>query len=194
MRLLFISLITTCVFSQDVLEDVNVTYTGKVVAIDSSYIAFIRSGTAFISVARHGGLHSVVLDSSETIIDKNGLKIGPDHRLWSNETRFLSGKRSLPLPEGTSELVAQQLLPIEEDYNPQWGKIGGVLIGISGGLGLYLLHSEYDGPEPTFDINTFKITYPQEYQDWEDKIETLRNMQYATLGAGGIMIGISIDF
>ena len=110
MRLLiFISLITSCVFSQDVLEDLTKTYTGKVVAIDSSYIAFISSGSEFISVARHAGLLSVVLDSSETIIDKDGLKIGRDHRLWSNETRFLSRKRSLPLSEAPTDTLKTDL-------------------------------------------------------------------------------------
>jgi len=93
MRLLIIlSVIASFVFSQDVLKDLTNTQTGKVVAIDSSYIAFIASGNTIITTVRHKNLHSVVLDANETILDENGLIIGPDHRLWAEETRLLSRK------------------------------------------------------------------------------------------------------
>jgi len=107
MRLLIIlSLIASCVFSQDVLKDSKNTQTGKVVAIDSSYIAFIARGNTGISIAKLEYLQSVVLDSSETILDKDGLNIGPDHRLWTEETRYITREMLSPsLPESPSDTL-----------------------------------------------------------------------------------------
>ncbi|MBT4359739.1 MAG: hypothetical protein HON27_12100 [Candidatus Marinimicrobia bacterium] len=90
--ILSILLIGSALFAQDILTDKNGTYPGKVVAIDSSHIAFMLIDNEKIIVAQHKAIRQVVLESGETIIDENRLKIGQEHRLWSNETRYLSGK------------------------------------------------------------------------------------------------------
>jgi len=196
--LLFISTL----FSQDILFTGIDTYRCKIMAIDGTHIALIQEGQDRITLALVKTIESITLESGETLLQNHQLTISSDHRIWHDGAASLVGMKQIPAPidpisaemPKRSNLAVQQLQSRIQKNNPPWGKIGGVLIGISGGLGLYLLHSEYDGPEATFDLTTMKMTYPRELQEYEDRIKTFRNMQYVALGSGGIMIAISIDF
>ncbi|NQT62715.1 MAG: hypothetical protein HQ556_07135 [Candidatus Marinimicrobia bacterium] len=103
--ILAVLLMGFALFAQDVIVTPTKSISGKVVAIDSSYIALIVSGNENVSVAVHKNLKSIVLDSTETILDNEGLTVGPDHRLWSNETRFLAGKNYHPLKKELSDTL-----------------------------------------------------------------------------------------
>ena len=196
--LLFISTL----FSQDILFTGIDTYRCKIMAIDSTHIALIQEGQDRITLALVKTIESITLESGEIILQNHQISISTDHQIWHDSAAYLVGMKQIPesidpifgdMPK-KSDLAVQQLQARIQKNNPPWGKMGGVLIGISGGLGLYLLHAEYDGPEPTFDLTTGEITYPGELREYEDRIKTFSNMQYVALGAGGVMIAISIDF
>lgn len=196
--LLFIS----ALFSQDVLDTGYKKYRCKIMAIDSTHIALVQEGQNRISLAVVKTIESVTLGSGEAVLQNHQITISSDHQIWHDGAASLVGMKQIPSPidpisaeiPKISNLAVQQLQSRIQKNNPPWGKIGGVLIGISGGLGLYLLHSEYDGPEPTFDLTTGEITYPRELREYEDRIKTFSNMQYVALSACGVMIAISIDF
>jgi hypothetical protein len=200
--MLFIMLISA-LYSQDILDTGRNKISCKIIAADSTHIALIAEGQDKVTTAYVRVIETLTLESGETIIEDNQLSLGTDHRLWHDGAASLVGKQQITaeniLPHAittpkTSDLVVQHLQPPKgKGSNHKLGKIGGVLIGISGGLGLYIINAEYDGPGATYDIETGKLTIPQELQDWDDKINTLQNLRYATLCAGGIMIAISIE-
>ena len=102
-------LIINCAFSQDLLKTKgNVSYSGKVVAIDSSNIGFIETGMESIAVPPYKVFETVVLENGEIIIADNLLQIGPNHPLWHPGTAQLSGKYIGPPKEDKNNVSSQQ--------------------------------------------------------------------------------------
>ena len=202
---LCILLLVTSVISQDILQGKVETYKAKVVAIDSSYIAVIMEGKELISIAPHRVFTNVVLDSGEMIIKNNQLQIDSDHPLWYSGTKYLSGKRYFPL-ENESKFVSDQpkttlsgldpsIFETKEKLSLSSLQVGGILLALSGGLGLYLQNSEYDGQVFNIDNSTGEFKgYSEDYQTWVDTQKLIGNVRYVSLGLGGIMIAINIEF
>jgi hypothetical protein len=198
----FIMLICA-VYSQDILDTGHNKIRCKIIAVDSTHIALIAEGQDRISVAYIRVIDTLTLESGETIIEDHHLTIGSGHRIWHDGAASLVGKQRITaeniftqaiLYPKTSDLAVQHLQPLEgREAKHNLGKFGGALIAISGGLGLYIINAEYDGPKSTIDFDTGITTIYQEEQDWNDKMKTISNLHYATLCAGGIMIAISIE-
>ncbi|MBT4684827.1 MAG: hypothetical protein HOB68_03095 [Candidatus Marinimicrobia bacterium] len=200
MKILLFLLIASMGIAQDILQTEVKSYPVRVVAIDSTYIAFIEEGKVKIGISVHKVFKSITLESGEVLVEKNKLLIGQNHHLWNSQTKTLAQKKTV-----SNMITSNNTRPIIPDKNKVFiddksshrlssKKVGGILLALSGGLGLYLRNNEYDGKMPTINQETGVITGEQELEDWIDRQNAFWNIHYLCLGLGGVMISINIDF
>jgi len=201
-RIIFLIILVSVSFGQDTLHTRDGIIKGQVVGFDSSHVAMLKEGENQIALVPVKVIEELSLFGGEELITAGLLIVTPAHPLWYPNTRTLYNLEAIPEPILSRERRLNALVVNSKDWRiekpniPQVkmpeikgkfrsGRFGGVLIGVSGAIGLYLLNSEFDG-----DI----VTDYDDFEKWLDTRETLSNIQQGCLLTGGFMIAVSIDF